>query len=75
MTATAIADRLANLPLITVGDRVARLRARIETERLDALLVSSHSNIRWITGFTGSAGLVVVTADDLLLVTDGRYTE
>lgn len=75
MTATAIADRLANLPPITVGERISRLRALLAAERLDALVVTAHPNLRWLTGFTGSAGLVVVTDDDLLLVTDGRYTE
>lgn len=75
MTASAIADRLASLPTITVGARVERLRGRLADESLDAILVTAHSNIRWLTGFTGSAGLVVLTSDDLLLVTDGRYTE
>lgn len=75
MTATAIAERIAALPTIRVGDRVDRLRRGLEVERIDALIVTASSNIRWLTGFTGSAGLVVVTGDDLLLVTDGRYTE
>ncbi len=75
MTATAIAQRLASLPPITVGARIDALRGALASEGIDALLVSARSNIRWLTGFTGSAGLVLVTADDLLLVTDGRYTE
>ena len=40
---------------------------------LHALLVTHLPNVRYLTGFTGSAGLLLVTADDLLLVTDGRY--
>jgi Xaa-Pro aminopeptidase len=35
--------------------------------------VSTPVNVRYLTGFTGSAGLVVVTADRFVLVTDGRY--
>jgi Xaa-Pro aminopeptidase len=42
---------------------------------VDALVVSSGPSIRWLTGFTGSAGTVVLTRDDLVLVTDGRYAE
>ena len=42
---------------------------------LDALLVSSRANIRYLTGFSGSSALVVVTRADVLLVTDFRYTE
>lgn len=41
-----------------------------------AVLVTSAVNIRWLTGFTGSAGMVLVSAHPELpsyLVTDGRY--
>jgi Xaa-Pro aminopeptidase len=39
----------------------------------DALLVTSLTNIRYLTGFTGSAGLLVVGSGRATLVTDGRY--
>jgi Xaa-Pro aminopeptidase len=42
---------------------------------LDALLVTSRSNIRYLTGFSGSAGVAVATRNTLLLVTDFRYDE
>jgi Xaa-Pro aminopeptidase len=58
-----------------VADRVDRLRAALADAELDALLLTAASNIRYLTGFTGSAGIVVVTADNMVLVTDGRYTE
>lgn len=41
-----------------------------------AVLVTSAVNIRWLTGFTGSAGMVLVSAHPELpsyLITDGRY--
>jgi Xaa-Pro aminopeptidase len=75
MTATDIAARLESLPAIAVVDRVTRLRRRMDVEGLDALVVTAPSNIRWLTGFTGSAGLVALTSDDMVLVTDARYTE
>ena len=53
--------------------RVTRVRDRLG--ELDALLISDLTNIRWLTGFTGSNGWVVLTADGLTLVTDGRYGE
>ncbi|HEV8263362.1 MAG TPA: aminopeptidase P family protein [Gemmatimonadales bacterium] len=56
-------------------ERHETLVALLETEGLDALLVTSRPNIRYLTGFSGSAGLVVVTRADLLLVTDFRYDE
>jgi Xaa-Pro aminopeptidase len=40
---------------------------------LDGLLLSSLPNIRYITGFTGSSALAVVTERDALLITDFRY--
>jgi Xaa-Pro aminopeptidase len=42
---------------------------------LDALVVSDLSNLRWLSGFTGSAGLAVLDRDRLTLVVDGRYGE
>jgi Xaa-Pro aminopeptidase len=54
-------------------DRQALLRGRLEDLGLDALLVTYPPNIRYLTGFTGSAGLVLATPDRLVLVTDFRY--
>jgi Xaa-Pro aminopeptidase len=47
----------------------------LDAEGLDGLLVSSHANVRYITGFSGSAALVAITRADVLLVTDFRYDE
>ncbi|MCY3562034.1 MAG: aminopeptidase P family protein [bacterium] len=41
---------------------------------VDALVVTDLANGRWLTGFSGSAMVVVITADDLLVITDGRYS-
>ena len=56
-------------------DRLAALGALLEADGLDALLVTSRPNIRYLTGFSGSAGVAVVTKNALLLVTDFRYDE
>jgi Xaa-Pro aminopeptidase len=47
----------------------------LEAEGLDALLVTSRPNIRYLTGFSGSAGLALATRDALLVLTDFRYDE
>ena len=39
----------------------------------DAFVVSSPANLKYLTGFTGSAGLLVVTGKDDVLLVDGRY--
>lgn len=41
----------------------------------DALLLTHLTNIRYLTGFTGSAALLLVRDDRALFVTDGRYGE
>jgi Xaa-Pro aminopeptidase len=58
---------------MSLAQRAVRVRERLDG--LDALLVSDLTNIRWLTGFTGSNGWVVLTADGLTFVTDGRYGE
>jgi Xaa-Pro aminopeptidase len=58
-----------------VAGRVERLRARLEGAECDALLVTHLTNVRYLTGFTGSAGILLVEPARLTLVTDGRYEE
>lgn len=53
--------------------RIERLRASLASSGLDALLVCSLPNIRWLTGFSGSNAMVVLTPDDCALLTDFRY--
>jgi Xaa-Pro aminopeptidase len=53
--------------------RQARLRERLRREGLTGLIVTHIPNVRYLTGFTGSAGVVLITARDTLLVTDTRY--
>ena len=55
--------------------RLDRLRARLEELELDALLVTAASNRRWLAGFTGSAGTLLVSHDVARFATDSRYWE
>jgi Xaa-Pro aminopeptidase len=73
-----VVDLTAPLAPLSVAGRLARLRAALaavgtEGPRPEALVVTTPANIRWLTGFTGSAGVLVVTEDHALLATDGRY--
>jgi Xaa-Pro aminopeptidase len=75
----------APLPAMDVAGRLDRLRAALHpgapgpggagSEVADALVVTSLTNIRYLTGFTGSAGMLFVLAADTVLVTDGRYAQ
>ncbi|MBA3981941.1 MAG: aminopeptidase P family protein [Acidimicrobiia bacterium] len=64
---------VTELPPIEVRPRAATVRHTMAAAGLDALLVSNLSDVRWMTGFGGSNGWVVLTSDTLTLVTDGRY--
>jgi Xaa-Pro aminopeptidase len=63
----------SELPPLQTATRITRLRERIADEEFDCLLVGALSNVRYLSGFTGSAGLLAVTRDAARLVTDGRY--
>jgi Xaa-Pro aminopeptidase len=58
-----------------VAGRVPRLRQTFEEAGCNGALVTRMVNIRYLTGFTGSAGLLLVLPDELHLVTDGRYRD
>jgi Xaa-Pro aminopeptidase len=63
------------LPAMDVDGRADRLRSRLASAGCDALLLTHLTNIRYLTGFSGSAALAVLDEAGLLLVTDGRYEE
>jgi len=55
--------------------RQKQLQSSLANSRLDALLVTHLPNIRYLCGFTGSAGVLLVTEKQCVFFTDGRYTE
>lgn len=55
--------------------RLALLRAQFPAWGIDAILIGSPQNRRWLSGFTGSAAQLIITADRALLATDSRYWE
>jgi Xaa-Pro aminopeptidase len=50
-----------------------KFRALVAEQGVDAALVSRLVNVRYLTGFTGSNAALLVTADEAVLATDGRY--
>ncbi|MBA3496833.1 MAG: aminopeptidase P family protein [Gemmatimonadales bacterium] len=55
------------------GERQAALRVALEGGGLEGLLVAHLPNIRYLTGFSGSAGLLLMRPDTTTLLTDFRY--
>jgi Xaa-Pro aminopeptidase len=54
-------------------ERQTTLRLALEAEGVDGLLVTHLPNIRYLTGFTGSAALLLVRTDATVLISDFRY--
>jgi Xaa-Pro aminopeptidase len=54
--------------------RVERLRALMEARRIPPILVTNLVNVRYLTGFTGSAGLALFGPRHAILWVDPRYT-
>lgn len=63
------------LPSVDVAGRTDRLRTRCAAVGVDALLVTRLPNVRYLSGFTGSAAFLLVGRDELVFVSDGRYAE
>jgi Xaa-Pro aminopeptidase len=53
--------------------RIELLRNRLDEDALEQIVISNPLNIRWLTGFTGSSGVVMVRPDTVTLLTDSRY--
>ena len=56
-------------------DRVAGLLSQLPDRNLEAMLISAPENRRYLSGFSGSAGYLVISNSQPVLVTDSRYTE
>lgn len=55
------------------SERLSAVGKRLSEERIDAFLLTSLPNIRYLTGFSGSSAIAVATATDIRLITDFRY--
>jgi Xaa-Pro aminopeptidase len=60
-------------PATRFTSRLARIRAEMREAGVSALVVTSLPNVRYLCGFSGSAGFVLVTPDACRLVVDFRY--
>ena len=68
--------QFSSLPPLLVTDRLQRvLEIAQDSYGVNALVVLSMDNIRWLTGFTGSTALLLIKYNDSILIVDGRYTQ
>lgn len=55
--------------------RLAALRGKLQEQQLEALVVTHGANRLYLSGFTGTSGVLVITQEKAILITDFRYTE
>ncbi len=55
--------------------RVERLRAKLAADNLDAMFVSQPENRRYLSGFTGSAGYLIISQKEAVLATDAHSVQ
>jgi Xaa-Pro aminopeptidase len=60
-------------PTGALARRHQAIRSDLAARRLDAVIVTALPNVLYLTNFTGSAGIVVLTADAVRFLTDSRY--
>jgi Xaa-Pro aminopeptidase len=66
---------MSHAPTPALKRRHDALRKDIAARGLDALVITAPPNILYLTNFTGSSAIVVLTADQLVFITDFRYQE
>ncbi len=58
-----------------MNNRLQKLRGKLASNKVDAILISQPENRRYLSGFDGSSGLLLITTQKAILATDFRYTE
>ncbi|MCL6444208.1 MAG: aminopeptidase P family N-terminal domain-containing protein, partial [Alicyclobacillus sp.] len=58
-----------------IVQRLQHLRAKLKKEQLDAVVVTNPLNRRYLSGFTGTAGAVLITQNEQRFIADFRYVE
>lgn len=56
-------------------EKIEKLRSSFEKHGIDGMLITSSFNRRYMTGFTGSSGMVLISGEKALFITDFRYAE
>ena len=56
-------------------NRTAMIAGSLESRGVDGILISHITNVRYITGFSGSSGCLLITKKDRIFCTDCRYEE
>jgi len=58
-----------------MNNRLQKLRSQFAEREIDAIFITQSENRRYLSGFDGTAGYLLITAQEAILATDFRYTE
>jgi Xaa-Pro aminopeptidase len=70
-----IVPLLEQSPLYVYPSRLQNLKAGLRRKKIEGFLVTNLDNVRYLTGFTGSSGMLLVTSKETFFMTDFRYKE
>ncbi len=66
---------MIKIPMTNYLSRLVLLKKSLRRKGINGFLVSEIHNIRYLTGFTGSSALLLITEKENIFVTDFRYQE
>ncbi len=55
--------------------KLKNVQKQLVEHQIDGILITSKYNRKYITGFTGSSGVALITKDNAYFITDFRYVE
>ncbi|SFE30834.1 M24 family metallopeptidase [Alteribacillus iranensis] len=58
-----------------MNKRIQKLRETLHTKRADGIFIESPTNRRYVSGFTGTSGAMLITEEEAYFITDFRYVE
>lgn len=67
-------DRILQEENLLFASRIEKVKVWLQTKGIGSFLVTKLVNIRYLTGFSGSAGICFITPEKAVLITDSRYT-
>lgn len=66
---------MGHLPQDIYDSRLDLLRSKFDEWDIEAVLVTNDTNRRWLSGFTGTTGILLISIDRAVIATDSRYWE
>ncbi len=64
---------MIKIPVTYYSSRLTKIRESITRKGMDGFLVTDINNVRYLTGFSGSSGLLLITRNETFFLTDFRY--